>query len=178
MASLTKKPETQNQKCFFHCRSETSPNLWGLEQLSRTIVQEDIPVQTAGFWLRPTEAKVLRNYVSNLFFRKKKASRLWIVFLASSLTHAKSPFSELQMNYFFCLLWHFKLRPKKSTHLCFHKVLLVSSLHQSGGAWRASTHHIGKIYSLTTYSLLSSLLTCPASSAAIRCIFELCIVMD
>jgi len=80
----------------------------------------------------------------HLFFKKKnsffgffKYILIFVLFLRETqkphselflLHHAISPFSELHNNSLLCLLLHSKLRAKKCTHLCFHKVLLVSSL--------------------------------------------------
>jgi len=63
-----------------------------------------------------------------LFFRKKHKNPYSELIL---LHHVISPFSELHNNNFLYLLGHSNLWVKKCTHLCFRKVLLVSSL-QSG----------------------------------------------
>ena len=74
-----------------------------------------------------------------LFLRKteKPHSELFL------FHHAISLFSELHNNNLLYPLWHSKLRVKNVPHLCFHEVLLVSSLLNSK-TWQACSQQTEK----------------------------------
>jgi len=90
-----------------------------------------------------------------LFFKKTgvfKKKQYFILFLRKTekphselflFHHAISPFSELHNNNLLYPLWHSKLRVKNVPHLCFHEVLLVSSL-LSSKAWQACSQQTEK----------------------------------
>ena len=84
---------------------------------------------------------------SFLFFKKKTTQKPHSeLFL---LHHAISPFSKLHKNELLYLLWHSNMRVKNVPHLCFRKVLLVTSL-QSGKAWQERAQQTEKSHSHTT----------------------------
>jgi len=76
MASLTKKTETKN--VFSLQKRSFAKSFEGLNSSLALSSREIFPCKLLDFNFSLTEAKVLRNYVSNLIFRKKSKPTLLI----------------------------------------------------------------------------------------------------
>jgi len=99
--------------------------------------------QPTCFFLKPGVFKKKQYFV--IFFLRKTDKLQSELFL---FHHAISPFSELHNNNLLYPLWQAKLGAKNVPHLCFHEVLLVSSLICSK-AWQACSQQTEKNHSHT-----------------------------